>query len=166
MGGEIEKEEGGFKMLFTKILVPTDFSESARYALPFAIDLAQKYAASLDILHVVEPIVAPVDFAWGTYSYPDIERQLSGYVDETIEKILQEQISEEIDKQSIILHGKPWREIISYAREQSVDLIVMATHGLSGLSHALYGSTAEKVVRKAACPVLVVRHPDVKFEMP
>lgn len=153
-------------MQFSKILVPTDFSESARYALPYAIDLAKKYQASLHILHVVEPIVAPVDFAWGTYSYPDIEKQLSGYVEQSLEKIIQEQIPEEIKTESTNLHGKPWREIISFAKDQNMDLIVMATHGLSGLSHALYGSTSEKVIRKAHCPVLTVRHPDVKFEMP
>lgn len=153
-------------MTYSKILVPTDFSESAKYALPFAIDLAQKYGASLHVLHVVEPIVAPVDFAWGTYSYPDIEKQLSGYVDESLEKITQEVIPPEIKSDSTNLHGKPWREIVAFAKEGEMDLIVMATHGLSGFSHALYGSTAEKVVRKAHCPVLIVRHPEVKFEMP
>ncbi|NQV29450.1 MAG: universal stress protein [Candidatus Marinimicrobia bacterium] len=153
-------------MQYKKILVPTDFSESARYALPFAIDLAQRYHASLHILHVVEPIVAPVDFAWGTYSYPDIEKQLDGYVDESLSKIVAEQIPDGIKTQSTNLHGKPWREIIAFAKTEEMDLIVMATHGLSGLSHAIYGSTAEKVVRKSHCPVLIVRHPDVKYEMP
>jgi len=153
-------------MRYSKILVPTDFSESAKYALPFAIDLAQKYGASLHVLHVVEPIVAPVDFAWGTYSYPDIEKQLSGFVDESLEKIVKEQIPADIPCESTNLHGKPWREIVAFAKEGEMDIIVMATHGLSGFSHALYGSTAEKVVRKAHCPVLIVRHPDVKFEMP
>ncbi len=153
-------------MQYNKILVPTDFSESARYALPFAIDLAQRYGASLHIVHVVEPIVAPVDFAWGTYSYPDIEKQLSGYVDESLSKIISEQIPSSIKTESSNLHGKPWREIIAFAKTEEMNLIVMATHGLSGLSHAIYGSTAEKVVRKAHCPVLIVRHPDVKYEMP
>ncbi len=153
-------------MQFSKILVPTDFSESAKYALPFAIDLAQKYKASLHILHVVEPIVAPVDFAWGTYSYPDIEKQLSGYVDESLSKIVDEQIPQDLVTEVTNLHGKPWREIVSFAKDEGMELIVMATHGLSGLSHAIYGSTAEKIVRKAPCPVFIVRHPDVKFEMP
>ena len=153
-------------MQYNKILVPTDFSESARYALPFAIDLAQRYGASLHIVHVVEPIVAPVDFAWGTYSYPDIEKQLSGYVDESLSKILSEQIPSGIKTESSNLQGKPWREIIAFAKTAEMDLIVMATHGLSGLSHAIYGSTAEKVVRKAHFPVLLERHPDVKYEIP
>ncbi len=153
-------------MKFNKILVPTDFSESAQYALPYAVDLAEKYQASLHLLHVVEPIIAPVDFAWGTYSYPDIEKQLSGYVEESLAKIIKDMIPKEQVCESTSLHGKPWREIITFAREQEMDLIVMATHGLSGFSHALYGSTAEKIVRKAPCQVLVVRHPDVKFEMP
>lgn len=153
-------------MHFSKILVPTDFSESAVYALPFAIDLAQKYGASLSILHVVEPIVAPVDFAWGTYSYPDIEKQLSGYVEESLDKLVKAMIPADIKAEVNNLNGKPWREIVTFARENDIDLIVLATHGLSGLSHALYGSTAEKIVRKAHCPVLTVRHPDAKFEAP
>ncbi len=153
-------------MDYTNILVPTDFSESAKYALPFAIDLAQKYQSKLHILHVVEPIIAPVDFAWGTYSYPDIEKQLSGYVDESLAKITKEQIPADIETETMNLHGKPWREIVAFAKGHEMDMIVMATHGLSGFSHAIYGSTAEKVVRKAHCPVLIVRHPEVKFEMP
>lgn len=153
-------------MTFKKILVPTDFSESAKYALPFAIDLAKKYGAKIYLLHVVEPIAVPVDFAWGTYSYPDIEKQLSGYVEETLEQIQKQDIPADLDSEATILHGKSWREIVTYARDEGMDLIVMATHGLSGLSHALYGSTAEKVTRKAVCPVLTVRHPDVQFEMP
>ncbi len=153
-------------MQYNKILVPTDFSESARFALPFAIDLAERYNASIHLIHVVEPIVAPVDFAWGTYSYPDIEKQLSGYVEESLSKIVAEQIPDSITTELSNLHGKPWREIIAFAKAEGMDLIVMATHGLSGFSHAIYGSTAEKVVRKAHCPVLIVRHPDVKFEMP
>jgi nucleotide-binding universal stress UspA family protein len=153
-------------MSFKKILVPTDFSESAKYALPFAIDLAEKYGADLQLLHVVEPIAMPVDFAWGTYSYPDIEKQLSGHVEKTLESIIAEQIPENLKVISAIAHGKSWREIITFARANEIDLIVMATHGMSGFSHALYGSTAEKVIRKAPCPVLTVRHPEVKFEMP
>ena len=153
-------------MNFSKILVPTDFSESAAYALPFAVDLAQKYQASLHLLHVVEPIVAPVDFAWGTYSYPDIEKQLSGYVEDSLKRIIAEQIPSGISTTMSNLHGKPWREIVTYARAEDMDIIVLATHGLSGLSHALYGSTAEKIIRKSSCPVLTVRHPDAKFEMP
>lgn len=153
-------------MKFSKILVPTDFSESAKYALPFAIDLAEKYGAEMHLLHVVEPIAVPVDFAWGTYSYPDIEKQLSGHVEKTLEAIEKEHIPQSIRVKSSIIHGKSWREIVTLAKEGEMDLIVMATHGLSGFSHALYGSTAEKVIRKAPCPVLTVRHPSVKFEMP
>ena len=153
-------------MNFTSILVPTDFSESAKYALPFAVDLAGKYGAEIHLLHVVEPIVAPVDFAWGTYSYPDIEKQLSGFVKDSLAEMAGTVVSGGATVEHTILHGKPWREIIRFARGQEGSMIVMATHGLSGLSHAIYGSTAERVVRKAECPVFVVRHPDVKFEMP
>ena len=153
-------------MEYKHILFATDFSESANYALPYAIDMAQKYDATLHIVHIVEPIIAPVDFAWGTYNYPDIEKQVKGYVDDRMAEIIEHSIPEGLTARSYILNGKPWREIVSFAREHEMELIVLATHGLSGLSHAIYGSTAEKVIRKAHTPVLVVRHPDVKFEMP
>lgn len=153
-------------MDYKRILFATDFSESAGFALPYAVDLAQKYQANLHILHVVEPIVAPVDFAWGTYNYPDIEKQVKTYVDETMESIQQKDIPGGMDVKIHTLSGKPWREIVAFARDDEMDVIVIATHGLSGLSHAIYGSTAEKVIRKAHCPVLVIRHPEVKFEMP
>ncbi len=153
-------------MEYKQVLFATDFSESAGFALPYAVDLAQKYDSTLHILHIVEPIVAPVDFAWGTYNYPDIEKQVKGYVDETMSGMLKNDIPGDLEVVPHSLTGKPWREIVAFAREQAMDVIVIATHGLSGLSHAIYGSTAEKVIRKAHCPVLVIRHPDVKFEMP
>ena len=67
---------------------------------------------------------------------------------------------------AVILFGKAFVEILKYAREQNADLIVMATHGRGAISHLLMGSTAEKVVRKAACPVLTVKHPKHLFSMP
>ena len=153
-------------MRYQRVLFATDFSESAGYAMPYAIDLAEKYEAELHVLHVVEPIVAPVDFAWGTYNYPDIEKQLQTYVDERMDELKDQDLPPGLVVKAHTLSGKPWREIIAFAREHEMDIIVLATHGLSGLSHAIYGSTAEKVIRKAPTPVLVIRHPDVSFEMP
>ena len=65
-----------------------------------------------------------------------------------------------------IVRGRPFVEIIRYAREKKIDIIVVGTHGHSGLTHILMGSVAEKVVRKSPCPVLTIRHPDHEFEMP
>ena len=153
-------------MEFKKILFTTDFSESSQFALPYAIDVATKYKAQLTLVHVIEPIVTPVDFAWGTYNYPDIEKQVNTYAEDSLKKIVDENIPADLQSEVVILYGKPWREVVTYAKENEMDLIVIATHGLSGLSHAIYGSTAEKVIRKSPCPVLTIRHPDVKFEEP
>ena len=153
-------------MDFKKIIFTTDFSESARFAMTFAVDIAHKYGAELTLVHVIEPIFTPVDFAWGTYNYPDIEKQVNSYAEDSIKKLVEQEIPPGLKTQVVILFGKPWREVVSYAREHAGDLIVIATHGLSGLSHAIYGSTAEKVIRKSPCPVLTIRHPDVKSEMP
>jgi len=153
-------------MDFKKIIFSTDFSESSQFALPYAVDMALKYHAQLTLVHVIEPIVTPVDFAWGTYNYPDIEKQVNTYAEDSLKKVVEESIPDNVTTDVVLLFGKPWREIVTYAKENSVDLIVIPTHGLSGLSHAIYGSTAEKVIRKAPCPVLTIRHPDVKFDMP
>ena len=153
-------------MEFKKILFTTDFSESSQFALPYAVDIATKYKAQLVLVHVIEPIVTPVDFAWGTYNYPDIEKQVNTYAEDSLKKIVEENIPPSLNTEVVILYGKPWREVVTYAKETGNDLIVIATHGLSGLSHAIYGSTAEKVIRKAPCPVLTIRHPDVRFEEP
>ncbi len=151
--------------MFDKILFATDFSESAHFAFDYALDLTQRYNAPLLIVHVAEPLVAPLDLAWGTLNLPEIEKQVQDYARENLDK-LKAEVPEGIAVETHLLVGKPWREIVRFAKEQKVDLIVVATHGQSGFSHALYGSTAEKIVRKAYCAVLTVRHPEVEFEMP
>lgn len=148
------------------ILYTTDFSEYAKYALPYAIEMAEKFDAALHCLYVVEPINTPVDFGWTQVNYVELEEQHTDHARKSLEKLAREEIPEHIKRVVHISHGRSFKEIIDYSREQDIDMIVMATHGLSGLSHILFGSTTEKVVRKSACPVLTIRHPDHEFEMP
>jgi nucleotide-binding universal stress UspA family protein len=84
-----------------------------------------------------------------------------------MEKFVQEHLADvKFPLVTEVQMGRPFMEIIRYARDKEIDLIVLGTHGRSGLKHALLGSVAERVVRKAPCPVLTIRHPDHGFEMP
>ena len=153
----------------SKILYPTDFSEYSKAALPYAINLTQQNHAELFCLHVVE--MPQEEYLTTEYMVPlnlphVPEDKILRTARARLEKFVAENVSE-IDKiTSRVLVGTPFVEIIRYAREQSIDLIVIGTHGHSALAAVLLGSVAEKVVRKAPCPVLTVRHPEHKFEMP
>jgi nucleotide-binding universal stress UspA family protein len=149
-----------------RILVTTDFSEYSYYSFPYAIEFAQKFNARLYLLHVIEPIMTPADFAWGNYNIAEIEQRTENYVTESLKKIVEEKFPEDMEVEILIRHGRSFKEIIEACRENGVHLLIMSTHGLGGLSHLIFGSTSEKVVRKSPCPVLTIRHPEHKFEMP
>ena len=151
-----------------RILYPTDFSEFSLHALPHALALADAFGASLNCLHVVDEAYQYWS-SMGPESIPvgpppeDIvaaaEKRIKHFADEHF-----------ADRQEVpttcVRLGRPFVEIIGYAREIDADMIVMATHGRGAIAHMLLGSTTEKVVRKAACAVLTVRAPDQKFVMP
>jgi len=153
-------------MKFKKILFPTDFSPYSDVAMPYAVSFAEKFKSKLFILHVVEIFLPDPDYL-GIYS--DISKIYEDFQAESEKKMKEMKtmkILEGIDIQTSIVGGKPFIEIIKFARDNETDLIVMGTHGRSGLNHVIFGSTAEKVVRKAQCPVLTVKHPEHKFVMP
>ena len=140
-----------------RILVPLDFSEQSARALAYAKMLAEACGASLDLLHVVpNPYVSD---ASGLYtSLPqafldDFEREARTRLEETLTAVEQGTFTVQYAVQT----GDPLVEIVEYARHAPVDLIVMGTHGRTGVSHLLLGSVAERVVRTASCPVVTVR---------
>lgn len=143
-----------------KILCPSDFSENAQYALQYAIHLMSKDdEATLYMIHVVDNRV--FDYNGPIYEQePYITKiALDQSTREQLEKKLLAEIPEEIQNrvETIISFGIPFLEIIKSARDKNVDLIVIGTHGRTGIAHMLIGSVAEKVVRKAPCPVLSVK---------
>ena len=143
-----------------------DFSENSDYALQYAINLASVFNAELKLLHVVELPFLP---SYSLAGVPDLSlpvEQVEENAKEHMEGLLKE-CRKQYDRVTGDLRtGSPFLEIIGYARDVEADMIVVGTHGRSGLSHMLIGSVAEKVVRKASCPVLTIRHPDHAFEMP
>lgn len=150
-----------------KILVPTDFSETAAVALTYAQALAQQFGAAVDVLHVVP---APYSALAGPEVPSYSPQQLVAHWEEDarvrLESLLTEAERSALRARLLTRVGHPFVEIVRYAREESIDLIVMGTHGRGAVGHLLLGSVAERVVRKAPCPVLTVRHPQHEFVRP
>lgn len=140
-----------------RLLLPTDFSESARHAFAYALSLAQKYEADLHLLHVVD--VPPHPYASELFpgAMARVVEELSGYARVEMAKLVAEARAHGREPHERIASGKPAAEIVRIAAEQAIDVIVIGTQGRGALSHALFGSTAERVARRAPCSVLVCR---------
>ncbi|HWL09340.1 MAG TPA: universal stress protein [Planctomicrobium sp.] len=151
----------------SKILVPTDFSEFSKHALQYGCELARRFGAELTLLHVVEdiyPLVAdPGVMVGSTMDFvgdlqQSAEKGLAGFVpDDWCDGLI-------VHRQVVV--GVPFMEIVRCANEQQMDLIIVTTHGRTGLAHVLLGSVAEKIVRRSPCPVLTVRPEGHGFVMP
>ncbi|MGB5849715.1 MAG: universal stress protein [Ignavibacteriaceae bacterium] len=142
-----------------KILVPIDFSDYSKSSLKYAARFAQKFNSEITLIYVVEPVIYPPDFSMGQIAIPSVNAEWDLKAKEELEKLGKQEIPESIKVSIIIKTGKPFLEIIDAAAVENIDLIIIATHGHSGIEHILFGSTAEKVVRKAPCPVLTLREP-------
>ena len=142
-----------------KILVPIDFSDYSKNALRYAIGFAKHFKAKMFIEYIVEPAVYPADFSLGQVAIPTTDVDMTQRAENEMARLAKEEIGTEVEFEKIIKTGKPFMEIIETAAEIDADLIIIATHGHTGVEHLLFGSTAEKVVRKAPCPVLTLRDP-------
>ena len=155
---EAEKET----ISLNKILCPYDFSECSKHALKFAIEFTKNFKAKLYLLHVFDTRA----FGYGETIF-DISVPTGDTIDTIkteLENSIPEEIKQELQVETIAVPGVPFYEIVKLAKESEMDLIVIGTHGRTGLAHMLLGSVAEKVVRKAPCPVLTVRYPGQEFE--
>ena len=142
-----------------KVLVPIDFSDYSKSALKYATEFAQNFNAEMFLVYVVEPVIYPPDFSMGQIAIPSVNAEWDIKAKEELDKLANSEIPDTVKVQTIIKTGKPFLEIIETAADEDVDIIIIATHGHSGMEHILFGSTAEKVVRKAPCPVLTLREP-------
>jgi nucleotide-binding universal stress UspA family protein len=152
---------------FKTILFPTDFSRSAEHALDYAISLAIEYESSILLAHVIEDISFNSPFTLSSFPTSlEYHHGMEEKVKEKLAAVISAQLKRQIHVEEVVLRGKPFVEIVRLAKERNVDLIVMATHSQTGIRHSQLGSTSERVVRKASCPVMVIRHPDFQFVMP
>ena len=143
---------------FTRILVPTDFNATADAALAYARTLADTFGASLHLLHVFEDPYSSAANAPEVYAAlpPDFrERALANAAQQLEERLAAEE--RQRGGTTNLVMGSAAKDIVRFAVDDQIDLIVIGTHGRSGIAHLLLGSVAERVVRTAACPVLTVR---------
>jgi nucleotide-binding universal stress UspA family protein len=150
-----------------RILVPTDFSKHSHNALNYASAFAEKFGAELFLLHVVQDLALfiPEAVSVAPPAVPPIE-QMTAAVREELDRLVRDNDLGRLTVHCDVREGTPFYEIIQYAKEANIDLIIMGTHGRSGLAHVLLGSVSERVVRKAPCPVLTVRDPEHEFVHP
>lgn len=150
------------------VLVATDFSAPSNTAVNYARAMARAFGAELHVLHVFEPLwITSADVVGGGISLATMIQGL----EDTAKKQLEDTVTAE-DRRELravpvmVTSESPSREIARYASEHKIDLVVIGTHGRSGLTRLLIGSVAEKVVRMAPCPVLTVHHPEHEFVLP
>jgi universal stress protein A len=140
-----------------KILAPIDFSEVSVETLVQASELTRHFQAELVVVHVIAPVpTLPADPNY-SFEVPAYEEALRANSDKQLAEIVGKHVDDDIVTTRIVGYGDPAREIVRTADEEGADLIVIATHGLTGWQHLVFGSVAEKVVRQARCPVLTVR---------
>jgi nucleotide-binding universal stress UspA family protein len=150
---------------YRNVLLATDFSAAAREAAAHALAVASAAGSELHFLHVVEEFSYWESFNLKHFPSQDVFEELESNARIALADLARD-VGPGASATTLVRHGKPFLEIIRAARELDADMLVIGSHGQSGLSETLFGSTAEKVVRKAPCPVLVVRHPEHRFEMP
>lgn len=138
------------------VLVPIDFSEHAARALSYGKEICGAYGARLHVLHVFERPIYPEIYFGGTLDIPDLGT-LEGSLRSELARLVEDAPGPRVDTEIHIREGRATAGILDAAEELDPELIVIATHGLTGLAHVLLGSVAEKVVRRAPCPVLSVR---------
>jgi nucleotide-binding universal stress UspA family protein len=143
--------------MIKRILVPVDFSEPALRALDYAVEFGR--GPELTVLHVIEPVYYPMagDVSGVGYDMTIVYQELERAARQQLSRIAAKLRARRVRARTLLCVGAPHRAIVETAKKLKADLIVMSTHGRTGLSHAVMGSVAERVVRTAACPVLTVR---------
>jgi nucleotide-binding universal stress UspA family protein len=159
-GQNADQKPSPFKL--KRILVPIDYSACSKKALRYAIPLARQFSASLTLLHVVQASY-PVGGEFATMDYTLCEKELCDLTEKQLAVMAREEIPDDVPAAALVRKGYPVQQIIDAARDLEIDLIILSTHGHTGLKHVFLGSTAENVVRRAPCPVLVVREQEHEF---
>lgn len=142
---------------FDTILFATDFSENSEQACDYALSLASSYSARLLVLHVINEPVDLRGFYVPHISFETLEKEIEEGAEKMMEKFCRTRLAGFSNFETKVVSGIPADEIVRLAKENDASLIVLGTQGRTGLDHFLFGSTAERVVRTAHCPVLTVR---------
>lgn len=143
-----------------RILVPVDFSEHSQKALRYALAFASQFGAEVALVHIVEQMVYPGDWMYPPLAVTDFATEKR---EQVIAKLRALDEGSGVKTHHIVRLGRAWQEVIEIAKEMKSDMIILATHGYTGLKHVLLGSVAEKILRHAPCPVLSVRADERDF---
>ncbi len=143
-----------------EILVPVDFSVCSKKALAYAVAFARQFQATITVLHAVEFEISGADM---DIDVPQVRSTLRLSGERQLARLVRETIGRQVVADTLVRTGQPYAEIVEAARARNVDLIIMATHGNSGIARFFIGSTTERVVRHAPCPVLIVREQEHEF---
>ena len=144
------------------ILFATDFSDASEKALPFTASLARKHQSKVLIAHVL-PEPQPAITRPGI---SERDERIRAEASARLQEFADSALFRSLPHEELLLEGSCWTALEQIIEEKGIDLIVLGTHGRTGLAHVLMGSVAERVVQKAACPVLTIRHPSRKFKHP
>ncbi len=143
--------------MFAKILFALDFSESSEHAFAYALAMAKCFDSRLVIIHVIQEPGDLSGFYVPHISFEKLEKEIEEGAEKMMEKFCGKMLGDFTNYETGILSGIPYEEILRKAEEEEISMIVMGTQGRKGIDHLLFGSTAERVVRSAKCPVLTVR---------
>lgn len=143
-------------MKMQKILCPVDFSDASKKALRWARSLAESQGSEIVLLHVIEPYVLPIEYGLAPMPHIELDEQAKKNALDGLQKLAASELPK-IKVQTLVQFGRAADVVVTLAKEKAADLIVIATHGRTGVSRMFLGSTAERVVRLAPCPVLSVR---------
>jgi nucleotide-binding universal stress UspA family protein len=156
-----ESKPAGSQLNVKRILVTTDFSEESRKAFRYAAAFAGQFGASLDVLLVLEPVPFMAGMEAVVISMD--AAAIRAAAEEKLARWIDMEIPANVQATPLLREGRAFSEIVAAAQERASDLIVISTHGYTGLKHVFMGSTTERVVRHARCPVLVVRDREHEF---
>jgi universal stress protein A len=140
-----------------QVLVPLDFSDHSQRALQYAVSFAAQFSAKLTLLHVVEPVVYPSEFGYAPVAVDALNKSSLESAQERLDAFAAKKVPARLRNQTLVRTGTAFDEIARAARDVNADIIILSTHGYTGLKHVMLGSTAERVVRHSPCPVLVLR---------
>ncbi len=153
--GEVATDMNGARNI-ERILLPTDFSEASEHALSYALSLAERYGAKLYVLHVVDTRDEAVGFYVPHLSFEKLDDAMKESAEAMLERFCSRLIKGVEDYEKTVLVGEPYEEIVRFARENKIDVIVMGTFGSGRVDKLFFGSTTERVVRRAGCPVFII----------
>ena len=149
------------------VLVATDFSEPSEAALNYGRELARSFHATLHVLHVTDSIYAQYGGEAYSVALPELQGEIEDSARKELESLLNDEDRRDFRAKPVLITAlAKAAAIVDYARQNTIDVIVMGTHGRGAISHLLMGSVAERVVRTAPCPVLTVHHPEHEFVLP